>query len=716
MILNRFLLKFIILILMSCFVFSGCGWEDEDTETESGTSSLISSITYVSASASKIVLKGSGSTSVPESSKLSFKALDDKGLAVQNAKISFSISEEGITNGITLSTTEATSDSDGIVEVTASSGSIAGIFTITASNKNISSKSDIITIIKKSELVNSIDFVSVTDPTIALKGNGNDQVPDFTYLKFKLLDSGGAPVSGATVNLYLSTDTGNITLSSQTGLSDANGEVSVIAYAGTSLTTFEVWASLETNNSIKAKSSTITITSNKVKAISFISAAPTLIALKGTGGTDLTETSAIKFKAVDESGNPVTGATLNFDLSTTNGGISLGTNTGKTNTSGEITVNLTSGTVPTSVTVTASLASDPNIRVISTQINVSTGRAEKRNFTVGPVGFHAIGAWTTDGIEKDVNVRAFDRFHHPVPDGTVVSFRTEWGGIDSFCQTIEGTCSVKWRSVGARSFFSGQDTPGRVTITASVMGEEGFVDVNADGMYDQNDQPFWDSSVGEQSEMFINNVEIKKVLASTSAGSLSDDNIYKWEWVEDNDYVLSTDEFLDDNENGVLDNGNGIYNGKLCTDIAQSEGICSKDLVRVWSENVILATPPEPAASCIVNLYDAVTGNPVYMVDLDGLPVNSVKSLVVEITDYLGNPLPGATSVSFSALDAAGEEVDFAVSLTKTTIPETAWMGIGSTLFNVSVFRTSVQKSKFVIKISGNGEKEIAIPITEPLT
>lgn len=716
MILNRFLLKLIIFLMTSCLVFAGCSWEDDESQTESGVSSVVSSVAYVSATSTRIVLKGSGSTDVPDFTKLSFKALDDKGSAVKNAKISFSISEEGISKGVTLSATEAVSDENGLVEIKATSGSDVGTFTVSASHKDLTSKSDIITIIKKSELVSAIEFISLTDSTIALKGNGNELVPDFTNLKFRLLSSSGSPVSGATANLYLSTDTGNITLSSSTGLSDANGEVNVTAYAGTSLTKFEVWASLETNNSIKAKSSTVTITSNKVKAISFISATPTLIALKGTGGTDLSETSAVKFKAVDESGNPVIGSVLNFDLSTTNGGLALGTSSGKTNTTGEITVNVMSGTVPTSVTVIASLAADPNIRVISSQINVSTGRAEKRNFTVGPVGFHAIGAWTTDGIEKEVNVRAFDRFHHPVPDGTVVSFRTEWGGIDSFCQTMDGTCTVTWRSVGDRSFFVNQDPPGRITITASVMGEEGFVDVNADGMYDQNDKPFWDPNTGEQSEMFINNTEIKRVLSNSSASSLPDSNIYKWEWVEDTEYVLSTDEFLDDNKNGIMDPGNGIYNGKLCTDAAQAEGICSKDLVRVWSENVILATPPEPAASCIINLYDAVSGNPVNMVDLNGLPVGSLRSFVVEISDYLGNPLPGSTKIEFSTLNAAGEEVEMSVSTTKTTVPETAWIGFGTTLFNVSVFRTSVQKVQFVIKVSGNGEKEVAIPVSEPLT
>lgn len=721
MIMNRIFLKLIMLMVISGVVFSGCGWEDNETEATGSTTSTIASIAYVSASASKIVVKGSGSTQLPELSKLTFKVLDDKGAVVQNAKISFALSDDGITNGVILSATETISDATGIAEVTANSGSAVGTFTVSASytaktGAAISSKSDIITIIKKSDLVSSISFVSLTNSTIALKGNGNDQVPDYTNLKFKLTDSAGAAISGATANIYLSTDTGNITLSTSTGVSDANGEVSVVAYAGTSLTTFEVWASLENNNSIKAKSSTITITSNRVQAISFISASPTLIALKGTGGTDLTETSAVKFKAVDESGNPVTGATLNFVLSTSNGGVTLGTNTGKTNTTGEITVNVTSGTVPTSVTVIASLASDSNIRVISSQINVSTGRAAKGNFSVGPVGFHAIGAWTTDGIEKQVNVRAFDRFHHPVPDGTVISFRTEWGGIDSFCQTAGGACSVNWRSVGDRSKFSAQNPMGRVSITASVMGEEGFVDINSDGLFDQNDQPFWSPSEGELSELFINNVEIKKALSDASAGSLADTNVYKWAWIADTDYVLSTDEFLDDNANGIWDVGNGIYNGKLCTDAAEASGICSKDLVRVWDYSIILATPSAPVASCSVALYDALSGDPVSSINLTGLAVGDLKSYVLEVKDSLGNPLPGGTSIAFSGLNAAGEAVELSVSVSNLSIPETASIGFGATLFNFSVFRTSVQKVQVSVKISGSGESEFNIPVTEPIT
>lgn len=701
-------------------MLQGCGWEDDPvTETISNLKG-IKTIEYVSASSTKITLKGSGSTQLPESTKLTFKVLDGDGATVQNAKISFVLSDAGINNGVTLSSSEALSDASGMVVVTAYSGLAVGSFSVNAQYTNktttITSTSDSISIIKKSELVSSISFVSLTNPTIALKGNGNEQVPDNTTIKFKLVDSGGANVSGATVNLYTSTDTGGITLSNTTATSDANGEITVTAYAGSSLTTFEVWASLETNNSIKAKSTTVTITSNQVKAISFISASPTLIALKGTGGTDLTESSAVKFKAVDESGNPVAGASLNFALSTSNGGIALGTTSGKTNTSGEITVNVTSGTIPTSVTVIASLSSDINIRVISSQINVSTGRAEKGSFSVGPEGFHAIGAWTTNGIEKKVSARAFDRFHHPVPDGTVISFRTEWGGIDSFCQTSAGSCSVTWRSVGDRTLFNSQNPMGRVTVTASAMGEEKFVDINSDGMFDSNDQPFWNPAEGELPELFINSVEIKKVLANSGASSLPDTNVYKWSWVPDTDYVLSTDEFLDDNLNGIWDTGNGKYNGKLCTDAAESSGTCSKELVRVWDSSVILATPPDPAASASMALYDAATGNPVSFIDLSSLAIGSSRSYVLEVKDYLGNPLPGATSITFAGINAAGEVVELSTSVTKITIPESASIGFGTTLFNFAVFRTAVQKVQISIKVSGAGEREYNIPVTEPIT
>lgn len=114
MIINRLLLKLIMLMLVSGLALTGCGWEDEET-TDTGATSAIASISFVSSSASKIVVKGSGSTQLPESSTLTFKVLNEGGEAVKNAGVSFSIADGGTASGVTFAPASATSDEKGPV-------------------------------------------------------------------------------------------------------------------------------------------------------------------------------------------------------------------------------------------------------------------------------------------------------------------------------------------------------------------------------------------------------------------------------------------------------------------------------------------------------------------------------------------------------------------------------------------------------------------------
>ncbi|MGD8846473.1 MAG: hypothetical protein PVI54_13220, partial [Desulfobacteraceae bacterium] len=57
--------------------------------------------------------------------------------------------------------------------------------------------------------------------------------------------------------------------------------------------------------------------------IDFVSATPEMIALKNTGGPARSETAILVFKVVDDGGDPLAGQTVNFELSTTIGGLSL---------------------------------------------------------------------------------------------------------------------------------------------------------------------------------------------------------------------------------------------------------------------------------------------------------------------------------------------------------------------------------------------------------
>ncbi|WP_027357899.1 hypothetical protein [Desulforegula conservatrix] len=529
-----------------------------------------------------------------------------------------------------------------------------------------------------------IEFVSVSSDVIALKGTGNANVSETATLKFKVYGSTGAVLAGTKIDLSLSTDVGGITLSATSATSDTNGEISVNVASGTVITAFTVNAVASENTSIKAVSSEIKITSASVKSLQYISASHDLIALKGTGGSDLTETSELKFKAIDETGNVVTGALVNFETNTTVGGLSLSSHSQKTDLNGEVKVSLISGNIPTSVSVVASLDSNSNIRVISNHVNISTGRATYRGFVMGPEGSnHIIGGLDTFGLEKKIIVQASDIFNNPVPDGTTVNFRTEWGQIDSSCTIQGGQCSVIWKSGGNTSVFAGQNPYGRITIVASVIGEESFTDVNSNGLYDSDDNAFWDPSKDNLSEMFINKSDMVN-------GAF------------DSSYDYGVDEFIDDNGNGVWDaQPNNIYNGKLCSDSAEAAGLCSKDLIRIWRSNVIIATHTEPVNSSVIKLYDSSL-NPVTDIDLKGVVE---KTYYAEVKDSNGNPLPESTEISFSVNKNGTENTTFEIDKNKYVLSNSTGLGLGSTLFPFTIKNKNIEdNSTFVITIKGSGE------------
>lgn len=98
---------------------------------------------------------------------------------------------------------------------------------------------------------------------------------------------------------------------------------------------------------------------------------------------------------------------------------------------------------------------------------------------------------TTNGIEVEVTVNAGDRFQAKVTGGTVF-FRTEVGLLDnSSCELVDGSCTVTWFS----NIVPG-DVPadGINTISAYMIGEEGFSDLNGNGIFDDGDIFTHDSS------------------------------------------------------------------------------------------------------------------------------------------------------------------------------------------------------------------------------
>jgi hypothetical protein len=301
-------------------------------------------------------------------------------------------------------------------------------------------------------------------------------------------------------------------------------------------------ATVTVNGETTTATGSITVQPAEVGSLEFVSAEPSLIGLRGVG---LTEVSRVTFRVLDKNGNPVTQQTVNFSLSTDVGGANIpdGAETAVSDTNGLVGTDVKSGTIPTAVRVTASLQSNSLISSQSDSLVISTGISDQNSMSLSTESFNP-ESWRIDGVEVKLTVHAADHFNNPVPDGSSVYFTTEGGQIQSQCQIADGSCSVVWTSSNPRpreDFLPGGS--GRITILATMLGEESFIDANGNGVLDSGDLAY--SNIPE---------------------AFRDDN-------EDGEKHASLEEFVDFNANSIYDGADADtdYNGALCCDTAAVE-------------------------------------------------------------------------------------------------------------------------------------------------
>jgi len=282
-----------------------------------------------------------------------------------------------------------------------------------------------------------------------------------------------------------------------------------------------------------SSSGSLTVLAPNVGSIRFVTATPSNITLKGTGGAGLQETSRVKFQVVDAAGNPLSGVTLNLSLNTTAGGLSLVSSTGISDGSGFVFADVQAGTVATPVRVKATYVGAAS--TLSTQSDllvVSTGIPDQDSFSV-TASIHNIEGWSYDGETSLITVRLSDHFNNPVPDGTTVYFTTEGGQVVNSCQASAGACEVKLTSQNPRP------NNGRVTVLAYAIGEESFIDLDGDGY------------VNQATELFDINA------VTTDIGeAFRDDN--------ENGIFNVNEPPVDFNQDGIHNAPDGLYNGILC--------------------------------------------------------------------------------------------------------------------------------------------------------
>ena len=240
----------------------------------------------------------------------------------------------------------------------------------------------------------------------------------------------------------------------------------------------------------------VSVTAAQPANIVFDSATvPLMVSTAATGGL---KQSSLKFKVVDSSGAGMPSQAVNIVLSNATisagvtfsiGGVpTIASQSVTTDANGIAAVTVTSGNLPTPVIVTASLVGNSAVQASSSGVSVTSGRATQNAASLSATKL-SIEAFRTDGVQTELSMRVADRQGNPVPAGAVVNFVTSHGLIQGSC-TINAAsqCSVTYTSQGAIRGFGGR---GRVAILAFMDGEESFVDLNGDNIW-QLGEPFFD--------------------------------------------------------------------------------------------------------------------------------------------------------------------------------------------------------------------------------
>lgn len=346
---------------------------------------------------------------------------------------------------------------------------------------------------------------------------------------------------------------------------------------------------------LASATATLQVSAPSVGSIQYVSAQPSNITLKGTGGQ---ESATVTFKVVDMANQPLGGKDVSFALNTTVGGILLSTATAKSNDKGEAAVIVQAGTVATPVRVTATTVGQGGA-ILTTQSNqllISTGIPDQDSVSLSASSLNIEG-WSYDGTKTSLTMRLADHFNNPVPDGTAISFVAEGGSIQSGCTTVAGACSVELTSQNPRP------SNGRVTVLAYAIGEESFTDLNGNGKADTGEY----ANTGE---------------------AFSDGN---------ENTLRDTDEpYIEFNGNNQYDNAaaDSNYSGVLCNSACSAQ----KSL-HVWQNiEIVFASS------------DALIGLSPPTLDLGGCPnLGRVVSGTVSVADLNGNPMPVGTTISLSS-------------------------------------------------------------------
>ncbi|MCL1113772.1 Ig-like domain-containing protein [Shewanella basaltis] len=379
-----------------------------------------------------------------------------------------------------------------------------------------------------------------------------------------------------------------------------------------------------------------TLARQTLSNISFVSAEPTQIRIKGSGGTNTTESSLVTFLVSSANGQPAAQQEVDFSLDTTVGGLLFSngdtTDSSITNSEGLVSVRVQAGTIPTPVRVMASTTdadTGDTITSQSEQLTVNTGLPQQLGFSISASTSNP-EAGDYNGEDVTITVYASDSFGNPAPDDTTVNFTTEGGQIEPSCSIVSGTCNVTWTSTSPRV------SDHRITILAYALGHETFFDTNGNNMFDDEDGSAVDGCLnGTTSE--------------PCSGNGMDIETY-----HDGGFVDLPDAFRDDNESRTYDSGERYFNTKSSDGYQGADSVfngpqcqgslCDSTAITTYIRKALVLTMSGSTANIIVRQNGTVingTGS--------DIANGSTETFNVQLTDSANQILPAGTTLTVTS-------------------------------------------------------------------
>ena len=444
-------------------------------------------------------------------------------------------------------------------------------------------------------------------------------------------------------------------------------------------------ASLFVNDSTLSITRSIFILAESVGSITFVSADPSQLVLRGTGGQNSQTISTLIFQVNGALGNPLAQKSVTFSLNTETGGLSLSPAIGITNSQGQVSTRVTSGNVPTSVRVTAEVLSDSGTSVLtqSDLLAVNTGLPDQNSFTLSADNLNP-EADNISGQTVSVVARLADTFNNPVPNGTSVSFTTEGGFIEPSCTTTSGTCSVVWTSAEPRT------TDHRITILATAIGHETLFDANGNNSYDVSDGP----AILDNTDSGFNTSQFGQTGFVDHSEAWRDDNA--------NNIKDAFEIFLDYNSNGQFDGPDGLFNGPQCSSAsACGEGPANTLHVR---RSLELVSASSAALLDILNQGNSVLFSNHQAASKPTLVLErgEVINLILRFSDTAIQPIASNSTITVtSSAGLLAGQINSTMKTTNATGASRVEFTLSNNLSDISGFATTATINAEVVSPSG---------------